>query len=262
MPDPRMIPADEARGTLREVKEPTINLAWSPTHVGNLAHTVVKQAAQIERVRDVLHRIEQADEQAQHDWDTKADMFAQGAAMAYSMAAQWLEEALEDTDAAAEYAEDQPHPKTGTGPFQKGPHMTVWTLPFTGEEPTRAHPDDAGLDLRAAESVKLAPLQRHLTPTGTHINIPVGHVGYLTPRSGLAHKHGVTILNAPGTIDAGYVGEVMVNLINRSDKAVTIHAGDRVAQLVVHQATQMHPVKVDHLATTTRGTNGHGSTGA
>lgn len=102
MSDPRMIPADEAQRVLDKISR---GLTITDLDVPGLAHTVIEQAAQIERVRKVLRKIERADEQAQHDWDTKADMWAQGAAMGHSMAAQWLEEALGDTDDATNHAE-------------------------------------------------------------------------------------------------------------------------------------------------------------
>ncbi len=129
--------------------------------------------------------------------------------------------------------------------------------------PTRAHPDDAGLDLRAAESVDLAPGARAAVPTGLVVAIPPGYVGLVHPRSGLALRDGVTVVNAPGTIDAGYRGELLVALVNLSDTVVQIHESDRIAQLlvqsvalsVVEEATDLQGQQ------TGRGPGGFGSTG-
>lgn len=92
--------------------------------------------------------------------------------------------------------------------------------------------------------------------------IPDGYVGFVTPRSGLAHKHGVSIVNAPGTVDAGYTGEIRVNLVNHGQQAVVIRKGDRIAQLVLLAFAPMPIIPVTHLDDTERGANGHGSTGA
>lgn len=128
--------------------------------------------------------------------------------------------------------------------------------------PTRAHAADAGMDLRATETVKLAPGQRQLVGTGVKAGIPEGYVGFITPRSGLAHKHGVSIVNAPGTVDAGYTGEIRVNLVNLGREAVVIRKGDRIAQLVLLAFAPMPIRHVTTLADTERGAAGHGSTGA
>ena len=129
--------------------------------------------------------------------------------------------------------------------------------------PTRAHATDAGLDLRCAHKlgVILLPGQRELVNTGVAVNIPPGYVGLVHPRSGHAHKYGITVNNAPGTIDAGYTGTIKVNLINHGQDAVSIEYGDRIAQLLIQRVELPELEIVDSLDTTTRGTAGHGSTG-
>jgi dUTP pyrophosphatase len=128
--------------------------------------------------------------------------------------------------------------------------------------PAYAHPGDAGADLVAAADVELAPGERKLVPTGIAIAIPDGCVGLVHPRSGLAHRLGVTVLNAPGTVDAGYRGEVLVNLVNHDPAAtVRIARGDRIAQLLVQRVERAVFRPVDELPGTARGAGGHGSTG-
>lgn len=128
--------------------------------------------------------------------------------------------------------------------------------------PERKHAADAGLDLYSAEEVKRIPSgERRLVPTGISVSIPKGYVGMVVPRSGLAHKQGVTVLNAPGIVDAGYTGEVMVNLCNTGSDAVTLYFGERIAQLVIVPIITPIPREVDELRTSERGTGGHGSTG-
>ena len=141
-------------------------------------------------------------------------------------------------------------------------------IKFTLDEgaiaPTRAHSMDAGYDLYSLQTVPLHPGTRRLVSTGVHVAIPPGYVGMICPRSGLAHKKGITVLNAPGIIDAGYTGEIKVNLYNTQDRRCGAHwvdAGDRVAQLVIAPIADAHLVQVDSLDTTERGDNGHGSTG-
>lgn len=134
------------------------------------------------------------------------------------------------------------------------------TLPFQGTPPTRAHPDDAGLDLRAATDITIPSGAHALVPTGTAVAIPAGHVGMICPRSGLAAKHCVTVLNAPGIIDAGYRGEIGVILINHGRATARISRGDRIAQLVIAPFTHLTPV-AQPLDTTGRGAAGFGSTG-
>ena len=128
--------------------------------------------------------------------------------------------------------------------------------------PGYARPGDAGADLYAAADVTLAPGQRELVGTGVALAIPEGYVGLVHPRSGLAAKHGVTVLNAPGTVDAGYRGEIRVNLVNTdATTPVTLRRGDRIAQLVVQQVAFAGFREVDALSESARGTAGHGSTG-
>lgn len=129
--------------------------------------------------------------------------------------------------------------------------------------PSYATPDSAGLDLLAAveEPVALAPGQRRLVPTGLAIALPGGFEAQVRPRSGLALKHGVTVLNAPGTVDADYRGEVGVILINLGDAPFVIQRGDRIAQLVVAAVSRAAWRLAEDLETTTRGAGGFGSTG-
>ena len=128
--------------------------------------------------------------------------------------------------------------------------------------PSYAHPGDAGADLVAAEDVELAPGQRKIVPTGIAVALPDGFVGLVHPRSGIAVRLGVTVLNAPGTVDAGYRGEILVNLINHDPvTTVKIARGDRIAQLVVQRVERAVFHVVDELPDTVRGAGGHGSTG-
>jgi dUTP pyrophosphatase len=121
----------------------------------------------------------------------------------------------------------------------------------------------AGMDLRAniETSVTLQPLQRQLIPTGLFIELPHGFEAQIRPRSGLAFKHGITVLNSPGTIDADYRGEVKVLLINLSDTAFTIENGERIAQMVIASYEKITWQPADVLSDTTRGAGGYGSTG-
>jgi dUTP pyrophosphatase len=128
--------------------------------------------------------------------------------------------------------------------------------------PAYAHPGDAGADLVAAEDVEIAPGARALVRTGVAIALPEGYVGLVHPRSGLAARLGVTVLNAPGTVDAGYRGEILVNLVNHDPAATAkISRGDRIAQLVVQRVAHAHFYAVDELSDSARGAGGHGSTG-
>jgi dUTP pyrophosphatase len=128
--------------------------------------------------------------------------------------------------------------------------------------PAYAHAGDAGADLCAAVDVRLAPGERTLVPTGVAVELPTGYVGLVHPRSGLAARLGVTVLNAPGTVDAGYRGEILVNLVNHDPGAVaTIARGDRIAQLVVQRVERADFHRVAELSGTPRGAGGHGSTG-
>ena len=128
--------------------------------------------------------------------------------------------------------------------------------------PSYAHPGDAGADLHAATDVVLAPGERALVPTGVALALPEGFVGLVPPRSGLAARHGITIVNAPGTVDAGYRGEILVNLVNLDRREpFTVRRGDRIAQLVVQEVTRVRFVEVDRLDETSRGQTGHGASG-
>ena len=128
--------------------------------------------------------------------------------------------------------------------------------------PARSHPGDAGVDLVAAAGVDLAPGARAMVPTGIAIALPDGYAAFVHPRSGLAAKHGVTIVNAPGTVDAGYRGEIRVTLLNTDPaQAVSFQRGDRIAQLVIQRVASPVFHEVDSLPGSARGENGFGSTG-
>jgi dUTP pyrophosphatase len=128
--------------------------------------------------------------------------------------------------------------------------------------PRRSHPGDAGADLFAAVDVELAPGQRAVVPTGVAIALPDGYAAFVHPRSGLAARHGVTIVNAPGTVDAGYRGEIRVTLLNTdADHRVTFRRGDRIAQLVVQRVERPVFHEVERLPGSARGVDGFGSTG-
>lgn len=136
----------------------------------------------------------------------------------------------------------------------------------------RLHPDavlpryategDAGADLTSVAEVTLAPGERALVPTGLALALPAGTVGLVHPRSGLAARHGVSIVNAPGTVDSGYRGEVLVNLVNLDPREpFTVRVGDRIAQLVVQEYLHADFAEADSLPESVRGETGHGSTG-
>ncbi len=128
--------------------------------------------------------------------------------------------------------------------------------------PGRAHPGDAGVDLYAARDVRLAPGQRAVVPTGVAIALPDGYAAFVHPRSGLAARHGVTLVNAPGTIDAGYRGEIAVTMINTDPSApVRFTRGDRIAQLVIQRVEHAVFCEVAVLPGSARGEGGFGSTG-
>lgn len=128
--------------------------------------------------------------------------------------------------------------------------------------PTYAKPGDAGADLYAAHDVTLEPGQRTLVATGIAIALPDGYAAFVHPRSGLSVKHGVGMVNAPGTIDAGYRGEIKVNLINHDlDSAVILQRGDRIAQLIVQQVARAQFIPVEKLPGSGRAKGGFGSTG-
>ncbi len=121
----------------------------------------------------------------------------------------------------------------------------------------------AGMDLRAYtnEEITIKPLQRLLVPTGLHIELPIGYEAQIRPRSGLAYKHGIGIVNSPGTIDADYRGEIKVLLVNLSDTAFVINNGDRIAQMVIAKHETINWESVEELSDTARGEGGYGHTG-
>lgn len=128
--------------------------------------------------------------------------------------------------------------------------------------PSYAHPGDAGLDLYSAIDHVLEPGHRQLIPTGIAIALPEGYVAFVHPRSGLAHKHGIGMVNAPGVVDAGYRGEIKVNLINHDpSSSFEIKRGERVAQLVIQQVSHAQLIAVEALPGSDRGEGGFGSTG-
>ncbi|MGB3762551.1 MAG: dUTP diphosphatase [Ornithinimicrobium sp.] len=128
--------------------------------------------------------------------------------------------------------------------------------------PAPAHPGDAGVDLRAETSCSIAPGQRVTVGTGVALALPQGFAAYVLPRSGLAARHGITVLNAPGTIDAGYRGEIRVTLLNTdSTAAFEVNVGDRIAQLVLHPIHAIAFTQVEQLPGSARGERGFGSTG-
>lgn len=128
--------------------------------------------------------------------------------------------------------------------------------------PAYAHPGDAGADLVTTVDVTLKPGERVLVPTGIALALPDGYVGLVHPRSGLAARHGLSIVNAPGTIDAGYRGEVKVCLINLDPtEAIELRRGDRIAQLVIQRFERARFVEVESLEDSARGVGGYGSTG-
>jgi dUTP pyrophosphatase len=129
------------------------------------------------------------------------------------------------------------------------------------EPPSYAHTDDAGADLRSTESFDLQPGERRLVGTGVAISLPAGYAGFVHPRSGLAARHGISIVNAPGTVDAGYRGEIKVCLINTDrSHAVSVVRGDRIAQLVIQPVSIAAFVPVTDLPRSARGIGGYGST--
>lgn len=128
--------------------------------------------------------------------------------------------------------------------------------------PLYAAPGDAGADLASTVEVTLEPGERALIPTGVALALPPGTVGLVHPRSGLAARHGVTVLNAPGTVDSGYRGEILVNLVNLDPRErFTVRPGDRIAQLVVQRHLTARFEEADSLPGSERGETGHGSTG-
>ncbi len=141
------------------------------------------------------------------------------------------------------------------------------TVKFIMEEgcadlrPAKAHEDDAAYDLRSRVDVTLPPGKVTLVPTGLRMELPVGYEAQVRPRSGLALKHSIGVLNSPGTIDAGYRGEVSSILFNFGDEPFTVHRGDRISQMVIAALTEVRMVEAEYLSDTARGAGGFGSTG-
>jgi dUTP pyrophosphatase len=128
--------------------------------------------------------------------------------------------------------------------------------------PAYAHPGDAGADLVAAEAVVLSPGRRATVGTGVSLALPDGYAAFIVPRSGLAARHGITIVNSPGTVDAGYRGEIRVTLLNTDDSVpYSVAVGDRIAQLVIVPVTRARFIPVDELPGSHRGESGFGSSG-
>ena len=126
--------------------------------------------------------------------------------------------------------------------------------------PARAYSGDAGLDLSSCARVELAPGERALVPTGLAVAIPEGYAGFVQPRSGLATKHGISIVNTPGLVDSGYRGELLVNLVNTDQRdAFVVEPGMRIAQLVILPIPELELVEVDELPESERGVRGFGS---
>lgn len=142
-------------------------------------------------------------------------------------------------------------------------NLRVRRLDHRAALPARAHPGDAGLDLHALEETTLDPGERAAIPTGIAVEIPAGHAGLVLPRSGLALRHGIALVNAPGLIDPGYRGELRVLLLNTDRRApFQIEAGDRIAQLVVIRAEMVSILEAQELSVTARGVGGFGSSGS
>ena len=127
--------------------------------------------------------------------------------------------------------------------------------------PAKAHHDDAAFDIRSRVDMELTPGEPHLVPTGVFMEFPSGYEVQVRPRSGLALKHALTVLNTPGTIDAGYRGEVCVIMLNAGNVPFSIKRGDRIAQMVMNKLPEVEIVSVDELADSSRGEGGFGSTG-
>ena len=148
-----------------------------------------------------------------------------------------------------------------TAPGER-PEVLLRRLDAELPAPAYAHPGDAGADLVSRVDVDLAPGDRATVPTGMAVALPDGYAAFVHPRSGLAARHGVTVLNGPGTVDAGYRGEIQVTLVNTDrSQPVRLRRGDRIAQLVVQRVERARFVEVDRLPGSTRGDGGYGSTG-
>ena len=142
-----------------------------------------------------------------------------------------------------------------------GPAVLIRRLDPGLPLPDRAHAGDAGVDLYAAEAVGLAPGERATVGTGVAVAIPEGYAGLVAPRSGLARRHGLGVVNAPGVVDAGYRGEIRVILVNHGDEPISLARGERIAQLLVVPVATGEMLEVDELPPSERGTGGFGSSG-
>lgn len=148
------------------------------------------------------------------------------------------------------------------GPRPAGLSVHVRAVHPDAVLPAYAKPGDAGADLSSIEEVELAPGQRALVRTGVALALPPDHVALIHPRSGLATKHGLSIVNAPGTIDSGYRGEILVNLVNLDPRETfRVSVGDRIAQMLIQRVETARFVEVDSLPPSSRGETGHGSSG-
>ncbi|WPF83837.1 dUTP diphosphatase [Sanguibacter sp. 4.1] len=144
----------------------------------------------------------------------------------------------------------------------QNPEVLITLLDDGIPVPSYAHPGDAGADLVTRVDVTLAPFERATVPTGVSIALPDGYAAFVHPRSGLAARHGLTIVNAPGTVDAGYRGEIAVTLYNSDPtETLTLSRGDRIAQLVVQQVARARFVQAERLPGSARGAGGFGSSG-
>jgi dUTP pyrophosphatase len=158
--------------------------------------------------------------------------------------------------------EQHARPAAPPGPPGDAVHVLIKRLDPGLPVPARAHPGDAGVDLYAAAGVELGPGERAVVPTGVAIALPDGYAAFVHPRSGLAARYGVTLANAPGTVDAGYRGEIRVTLLNTdSSHAVRFERGDRIAQLVIQHIAVPVFHEVETLPGSARGEGGFGSTG-
>ena len=148
------------------------------------------------------------------------------------------------------------------GPPAEPVEVLLYRLDPDLPEPRYAHPGDAGADLVSGVDVTLGPGERQVVPTGMAIALPDGYVALVHPRSGLAARHGLTVVNAPGTVDSGYRGEIRVTLLNTDRRdPIVIRRGDRIAQLVLQRVEQARFVEVEALPPSARGSGGFGSTG-
>lgn len=145
--------------------------------------------------------------------------------------------------------------------YARGMSLEVLIVAEEGFLPTYANPGDAGADLRSTEDVVIPARGRALVKTGVRIALPNGFVALVHPRSGLAAKSGITVLNTPGTVDAGYRGELMVTLYNTTDTDFSVNRGDRIAQLLIQQVEHANFIAVSELPDSARGTGGFGSSG-